>query len=93
MVLPCFRPGLTNLCVAGGKIFLARGIHYCTDFISSALLASLYCETYVNTSDNTEIVYELQLLPNNTTNVTLLHRSGALRSFDRKVFIGAPSRR
>jgi hypothetical protein len=82
--------------MARGKICLARGIHYCTNFlISSALLASLYCETYVyeHISDCTEIVYELPFLPNNTTSETLLHQSGALRSFDWKVITRAPARR
>jgi len=62
---------------------------------SSALLASMCCETYVckHISGCIEIVYELPLLPNNTTSETLLHQSGALWSFDWKLSFGAPARR
>ena len=38
-----------------------------------------------------ETVYELSLLPNNTANETLLHKSGAVRSVDLIFLIGAPA--
>jgi hypothetical protein len=37
---------------------------------------------YLHTSDDVHNVYELMLLPNNMTNETCLHKSGAVRSFD-----------
>jgi len=42
-------------------------------------------------SDCVETVYELPLLPNNTVNETLLHKSGAVRSVDLIFLIGPPA--
>jgi len=61
-------------------------------FISLARPPSLYCE-YVCThiSDCVETVYELPLLPNNSTSETCVYQSGLLRSVGWIFIIGAPA--
>ena len=44
---------------------------------------------YLHTSDGTQNVFELLLLPNNTTSETFLHKSGAVRSFDWIFIVGS----
>jgi len=61
---------------ACGKISLARGIHFYTNFVLISFVrpASLHCEEYVYTYTNLTAqrlyVYELPLLPNNTASET-----------------------
>ena len=46
---------------------------------------------YKHVSDSVQTVYELPLLPNNTSNETSLHKSGAVRSFYWIFIIGVPA--
>jgi hypothetical protein len=66
--------------MAGRKIFLARGIQRCTN--SSFLLPDkrlhIVPNMYIHTSDCLQTVYELPLLPNNSTMKQFYtNRSGA----------------
>jgi len=62
---------------------MAHGIYYCPNFCFIYLSNQRLCIVrskclHVHTPDCVEIIYELQLLPNNID--TFLHKSGAVQS-------------
>ena len=73
--------------IARGKIYLAQGIHCCPNFLfylgcpTSVSIFWRIC-IYLRNCDSVQIVYQVQLLTNNTACESFLHKSGALRSVD-----------
>ena len=79
---------------ARGKSYLVCGLQRCPNslFLSpDQCLCIVKNPVYTHIPDCVQTVYDLPLLPNNTTSETFLHKSVAVRSVDWIFIIGVPA--